>query len=119
MLSKEAQEVIDITEALVRRPLAEKYVAESPGGNYKYVPVDNIINEHAGYTEVGYKAFINEVRLIVNGVLISNTGGNSEVYYELKNAGYPLKVAESYSFGPLVCGIKYQKLIGGFFTDSC
>ncbi len=108
MLSKEAQEVLDALEALRVHPSTEKYIEECEDGS-KNLPIDNILNEHVECNEEEYKALLDKAHLIIHGVLISNQGGNSNFYYELKRAGYVLRVEESDGFGPLICGIKVPK----------
>lgn len=104
MLSKEAQEVLDVLEELRVHPSTEKYIEEHEGD--KNLPIDNILNGHVECNEEEYKALLDKAHLVIHGVLISERGGNSFQYYELKKAGHSLWVTESDSFGPLGCAIK-------------
>lgn len=111
MLSKEAQEVIDVLEKLRVHPSTEKYIEEHEGD--KNLPIDNILNGHVECDDEEYKNLLDNAHLIIHGVLISNKGDNSFQYYELKKAGYTLWITEQDSFGPLNCAIKIPK------TDWC
>jgi hypothetical protein len=104
MLSVNAKEVLEVLEEVRVHPSTEKYLEDCEDS--KHLPVDNILNEHIECDSEEYKALLKRLHLIIHGNLISSKGGNSKTYYKLKNAGYTLRIVESDSWGPLVCGIK-------------
>ena len=104
MLSKEAQEVVNVLEELRVHPSTIKYIQECEG--VKSLPVDNILNGHDECDEEDFRALLDKAHTIIHGVLISERGGNSFQYYELKKAGYTLWITEQDSFGPLGCAIR-------------
>lgn len=104
MLSDLAREVLDVLEEVRMHPSTEKYIEEQD--DIKDLPIGNILNEHIKCDSEEYKTLLNKVYLTIHGNLISSKNGNSSTYYELKKAGYNLRVFESDGFGPLTCGIK-------------
>lgn len=104
MLSKEAQKVIDVLEKLRLHQTTIKYIEDYDGD--KSLPIGNILNEHIDCDDEDFKNLLRDVHCTIHSVLISDKGGNSRFYYELKESGYKLWVAEKDCFGPLVCGIR-------------
>lgn len=104
VLSKKAQEVLDLLEKVRTHKDTESYIIEYEGK--KSFPVDNILNGHIECQSTEYKTLLNDLSTIMVSYLITEKGQNSGVYYELKNAGYSLIIAEQDAFGPLCCGIK-------------
>ena len=66
--------------------------------------MDNILNGHLEAPE-DYKVLLEKLSVALHDNLISTKGGNSNIYYELKTAGFKLWVTERDSFGPLGCAI--------------
>ena len=99
MLSKEAQEVIDIINEVKQSPNINKYLEEYEGE--KYLPMDNILNGHVENVDEEFIKLMDKLSLVLNGNLITNQGQHSSVFYELKRAGYNFRTGEKDSFGPL------------------
>lgn len=104
MLSTKAQEVIDILEKVSLCKELENFV-EIDENMVEWLPVDNMLNGWVEGVSDEVKTLLSEVSDVLNGNLIGERG-HSKTYYELKNAGYSLRTAESDSFGPLTAVIK-------------
>lgn len=101
-LSVKAQEILAALKAVSSDPRTESFLEEYEGK--RWLPVDNILNGHLDAPD-DYKALLDKLSIALHGNLISTKGGNSNIYYELKAAGFKLWVTERDSFGPLGCAI--------------
>lgn len=57
-----------------------------------------------------FRILVEELDGIMCELFISEKGGNSPVYYQANNLGYLLSVAESDSFGPLICKFMHKSM---------
>lgn len=106
-ISEKAQEVINIIEEVRLNPETESLLEEDNCG-IKWLPMDNICNDWVKTTEA-YKELMIKLNNIICGNLITNEGRNSDVFYELKAAGYSVRTEESDSFGPLTSSIECKE----------
>lgn len=102
-LSSKAQEVIQAFEVVHQDPRTVNFLEKYEG--QKWLPLDNILNGHVEAPE-DYKDKIDPLSLVLYANLINDDGQHSEVFYELRNAGYSLRTGERDSFGPLSSIIK-------------
>lgn len=101
-LSQPAQEILALLESVRVHPDTEKHLeADERPTARKWLPMDNILNGHVEGVADDYKALMDKLHSALNGHLISPKGGHSDIYYELKKAGYNLRTGEQDSFGPL------------------
>lgn len=98
-MSSKAQEVIAIIEEVQAHPETEHHLEGGENGGRKWLSMCNINNGH-NEASPEFKALMFRLSSALNGHLV-DAGQHSNVYYELKKAGYSLRTGESDSFGPL------------------
>lgn len=109
-LSRTAQLILDSLKEVSEIPGIEQYVVDGtddrgePNGT-RWLQLCNIVNGHID-VPIEIMPVLDRLHLLLNGDLVSDRGGHSTTYYELKEAGYNLWVTERDSFGPLGAAIK-------------
>ena len=101
-LSVKAQEILKALKDVSSDERTEGFLKQYKGKGW--LPMDNILNGHLEAPE-DYKVLLEKLSVALNDNLINPKGGNSDTYYELKEAGFRLWVTERDSFGPLGCAI--------------
>lgn len=97
-LSKSAQEVLNVLLEVKNNPLTPNYIAQAEDRGW--LEAGNIVNGHV-QAPAEYVLLMEKLMSTLDGNLIDSEGQHSDVFYELRRAGYRLRTGESDSFGPL------------------
>lgn len=101
-LSKNAQEVLDVLLEVKNNPLTPSFIVRVETSDW--LEASNITNGHIE-APADYVSLMDKLMSTLDGNLIDSKGQHSDVFYELRRAGYRLRTGESDSFGPLTAVI--------------